>query len=119
MPVVGNLAGSHALREVAKVMAERGDKLSAMYVSNVEFYLMREGTFDAFASTVRSLPRDSRSVIIRSYFGGGFYGPHPQSIPGYFSTQLLQTVDSFASESSKGGYATYIDLVSKHNLALK
>ena len=119
VPVVGNLAGSHALREVAKVMAERGDKLSAMYVSNVEFYLMREGTFDAFASTVRSLPRDSRSVIIRSYFGGGFYGPHPQSIPGYFSTQLLQTVDSFASESSKGGYATYIDLVSKHNLALK
>jgi hypothetical protein len=119
VPVVGNLAGTHALREVGKVIAERGEKLSAMYVSNVEFYLMREGSFDAFAATVRTLPRDSRSVIIRSYFGGGFYGPHPQSIPGYFSTQLLQTVESFASESSKGGYATYIDLVSKHNLALR
>ena len=119
VPVVGNLAGTHALREVGKVIAERGEKLSAMYVSNVEFYLMREGSFDAFAATVRTLPRDSRSVIIRSYFGGGFYGPHPQSIPGYFSTQLLQTVETFASESSKGGYATYIDLVSKHNLALR
>jgi hypothetical protein len=119
VPVVGNLAGSHALREVSKVIAERGDKLSAMYVSNVEFYLMREGTFDTFASSVRAIPRDSRSVIIRSYFGGGFYGPHPQSIPGYFSTQLLQTLDTFASESTKGGYATYIDLVSKHNIALK
>lgn len=119
VPVVGNLAGSHALREVAKVMAERRDKLSAMYVSNVEFYLMREGTFDTFAASVRAIPRDSRSVIIRSYFGGGFYGPHPQSVPGYFSTQLLQTLDTFASESAKGGYATYIDLVSKHNIALK
>src|SRR5688500_6497262 len=119
IPVVGNLAGDHALREIGKVMAERGDKLSALYVSNVEFYLMREGTFDTFASTVRALPRDGRSVIIRSYFGGGFYGSHPQSVPGYFSTQLLQSVETFASESARGGYPTYMDLVSKHNLPLR
>ena len=119
VPVVGNLAGGHALREIGKVMATRGDKLSALYVSNVEFYLMREATFDAYAATVRTLPHDTRSVIIRSYFGGGFYGPHPQSVPGYFSTQLLQTVDTFVSESARGGYSTYMDLVSKHNVPLK
>jgi hypothetical protein len=119
IPVVGNLAGDHALREIGKVMTERGERLSVLYASNVEFYLMREGSFDAFAATVRALPRDNRSVIIRSYFGGGFYGNHPQSVPGYFSTQLLQTVDTFASESAKGGYGTYLDLVSKHNLPLK
>jgi hypothetical protein len=119
IPVVGNLAGGHALREIGKVMAERGYKLSALYTSNVEFYLMREGTFDAFAATVATLPHDTRSVIIRSYFGGGFYGPHPQSVPGYFSTQLLQTVDSFVSESARGGYSTYNDLVLKHNVPLK
>ena len=119
VPVVGNLAGPHALREIGKVVTERAEKVSALYVSNVEFYLMREGTFDAFAASVRALPRTPRSVIIRSYFGGGFYGSHPQSVPGYFSTQLLQTMDSFATEASKGGYATYIDLVSKHNVELK
>ena len=119
VPVVGNLAGGHALPEIGKVMATRGDKLSALYVSNVEFYLMREATFDAYAATVRALPHDTRSVIIRSYFGGGFYGPHPQSVPGYFSTQLLQTVDTFVSESARGGYSTYMDLVSKHNVPLK
>jgi hypothetical protein len=101
------------------VMGERGEKLSALYVSNVEFYLMREGSFDSFAASVRTLPRSARSVIVRSYFGGGFYGSHPQSVPGYFSTQLLQTVESFASEASRGGYATYMDLVSKHNVELK
>jgi hypothetical protein len=101
------------------VLTERGVKLSALYVSNVEFYLMRDGTFDAFAGTVRTLPHDSHSVIIRSYFGGGFYGSHPQSVPGYFSTQLLQTVDSFVAEAGRGGYATYLDLVSKHNNELR
>lgn len=119
VPVVGNLAGTHALREIGRVLGERSEKLSAMYVSNVEFYLMREGSFDTFAGTVRTMPHDSRSVIIRSYFGGGFYGSHPQSVPGYFSTQLLQTVDSFAAEVARGGYTTYMDLVSKHNLELK
>jgi len=119
VPVVGDLAGDHALREIGRVLGERGEKLSALYVSNVEFYLMREGSFDAFASTVRTLPHTARSVIIRSYFGGGFYGSHPQSVPGYFSTQLLQTIDTFAAESGRGGYATYFDLVNKHNVDLR
>jgi hypothetical protein len=119
VPVVGNLAGKRALREIGRVVAERGERLSVLYVSNVEFYLMREGSFDTFAATVGTLPRTPRSVIIRSYFGGGFYGSHPQSVPGYFSTQLLQTMDSFVKESSRGGYATYIDLVTKHNVDLR
>jgi len=59
IPVVGNLAGNHALREIGKVTAERGDKVSALYVSNVEFYLMREGTFDAFAATMAETPAAS------------------------------------------------------------
>jgi len=119
VPVVGNLAGPHALREIGRVLSERGEKLSVLYVSNVEFYLMREGSFDTFASSVRTLPYNGRSVIIRSYFGGGFYGSHPQSVPGYFSTQLLQTVESFAQEAARGGYASYNDLVYKHNEQLK
>ena len=119
IPVVGNLAGPHALREIGRVLTERGEKLSVLYVSNVEFYLMREGSFDIFAASVQTLPYNARSVIIRSYFGGGFYGSHPQSVPGYFSTQLLQTVDSFAQEAARGGYATYNDLVYKHNEQLK
>jgi len=119
IPVVGNLAGPHALREIGRVLGERGEKLSVLYVSNVEFYLMREGSFDTFAASVRKLPFNARSVIVRSYFGGGFYGSHPQSVPGYFSTQLLQTVDSFAQEVARGGYATYNDLVYKHNEQLK
>lgn len=113
VPVVGDLAGDKALHEIGKVIAERGDKLAAFYASNVEFYLMRDGSFYRFAKTLTELPRDSRSVIIRSYFGGFYGGAHPQAIPGYFSTQLLQKLDNFADQVRRGGYNTYSDVVSK------
>jgi hypothetical protein len=117
IPVVGDLAGDHALAAIGKLIAERGDKVSAFYTSNVEQYLMRDGTsFDRFAGNVRKLPRDARSVIIRSYFGGGFYRQHPNSVPGYYSTQLLQTLDTFVAEHEAGGYQTYRDVVTKHVL---
>ncbi len=65
------------------------------------------------------LPRDRRSVIIRSYFGGNFGAPHPQAVPGYFSTQLLQTIDAFAADVAAGGYASYRDLVLRNPLPLR
>ncbi|MBC7790843.1 MAG: hypothetical protein H7Z74_12915 [Anaerolineae bacterium] len=114
VPVVGDLSGEHALAAVGREIARRGERVSAFYTSNVEFYLMRAGSFARFAQTAAALPRDDRSVIIRSYFGGAYGTPHAQTVPGYYSTQLLQTLGSFASESARGGYETYLDLVNKH-----
>ena len=119
IPIVGNLAGEHALAAIARDANERGLKVSAFYTSNVEFYLMREGGFDRFAENVRRFPHGEQSVIIRSYFSGGFGYSHPQSVPGYYSTQLMQTVGSFLKEYSGGGYDSYSDLVNKHSLELK
>ena len=119
VPVVGDLAGAHALRAIGRDIAARGEKVSAFYVSNVEFYLMRNGTFGPFIENVKTLPRDSRSVIIRSYFNGPYSFGHPQYVPGYFSTQLLQTLESLATEYAHGGYGDYLDLVTKHSLPLR
>jgi hypothetical protein len=121
IPVVGNLAGPHALAAIGKLVAERGEKVSAFYTSNVEQYLMRDGGFVPFAQTVAALPRDERSVIIRSYFGGfgAFGGGHPQSVPGYLSTQILQTMDAFVAEQARGGFQTYYDVVTKGVIDLR
>jgi hypothetical protein len=119
VPVVGNLAGEHALSAIGRVIAERGERVSALYTSNVEFYLMREGGFDRFAENVKRLPRDERSVIIRSYFSGAYGLSLPQALPGYFSTQLLQTMESFVKEYQSDGYQTYADVVNKHSLDLR
>jgi hypothetical protein len=119
IPVVGNLAGDHALKSIGKFLTERGQRVSAFYTSNVEFYLMRGDDFDRFADNIKQLPRDDKSVIIRSYFNGTWGYPHPQSVSGYYSTQLLQTFDSFVKEHASGGYRSYTDIVSKHMLDLK
>lgn len=119
VPVVGDLAGEGALKNIAAFLGENHLPVSAFYTSNVEFYLMRGDDFDRFARNVSLLPRDERSVIIRSYFNGTWGYQHPQSVPGHYSTQLLQTVESFVREYRAGGYRSYTDLIGKHLIDLK
>ncbi|MBO0721037.1 MAG: hypothetical protein J2P41_09450 [Blastocatellia bacterium] len=119
IPVVGNLAGDHALKSIAAYLTAHNIRVSAFYTSNVEFYLMRGDDFDRFAANIKLLPRSEKSVIIRSYFNGTWGYPHPQSVNGYYSTQLLQTIDSFVKEYANDGYQSYTDVVSKHILDLK
>jgi hypothetical protein len=119
IPVTGDLAGSHALKSIAAYLNEHSETVSAFYTSNVEFYLSRGDEFDKFATNVKALPRTANSIIIRSYFNGTFGYAHPQSVSGYYSTQLLQTMDSFVKEFSAGGLQSYTDVISKHSLELR
>ena len=110
IPVVGDFAGEHALVAIGDYLREREDRVTAFYTSNVEFYLMRGGSFDRFAQNVTSLPYHENGVIIRSLFRV----THEQSVSGYYSTQLLQGLGDFVSEFESGGFGTYRDLVNKH-----
>jgi hypothetical protein len=109
IPVVGDLAGPKALVTIGDVLRERDTGLSGLYVSNVEFYLMQDGTFDRFTRNLAALPAQPAALLIRSVFGR-FY-VHPQNVPGYASTQLLQTVASLVDGFEAGRYRTYDDLV--------
>jgi hypothetical protein len=71
VPVVGDLSGPTALRAIGRFVAARNERVSALYASNVEFYLDRNRTFPQFVANVRHLPWSPRGVIIRSVFGGG------------------------------------------------
>ena len=113
VPVVGNLAGPHALAAVGRLVRQRGERVSALYVSNVEDYLFRDGSFGTYARTVATLPRDRTSVMIRSWFGR-FREPHPFAIAGHASTQLLQSLDAFAADVADGGYTSYQDLTTRN-----
>jgi hypothetical protein len=90
VPVVGDVAGLKALPAIASYIAARHERVTAFYISNVEQYLMRDGTFGRFAQNMKLLPRDERTVIIRSVFAAGrFGGVHPLWMPGYNSASLL------------------------------
>jgi hypothetical protein len=117
VPVIGDFAGSHALREIGEVLRERGESVSAFYTSNVEFYLMQDRTFDRFAENVATLPYHEKSVMIRALFGRAY--SHPQAVVGYFSTQLLQSMKAMVEEHRAGGYANYGDLVYRNYIDLR
>lgn len=114
IPVVGNLAGQTAFPAIVREVAARGERVSALYVSNVEMYIWRDGTFATFAANASRLPRDRRSVIIRSFFGGGFGQSHPLNQPPHYSTQLVQSLDDFARRESQG-WSSYWELVTLGN----
>lgn len=111
VPVVGDLSGPGTLPRIGTVLRERRESLSVLYASNVEDYLIRDGRLVAYAQYVARLPRQSQSVIVRSWFGGP--GSHPASVPGYYTTQLVQTVASFAADSAVARVRSYRELVQR------
>jgi hypothetical protein len=108
IPVVGDLAGAHALRSIATYLKAHHIPVSAFYTSNVEFYLMRQRDFDRFAANVLALPRAPNAVIIRSDFHGfRFRDEAMSSVPGYISTQIVQPMSRFVATTEAGGYQEY------------
>ena len=117
VPVVGDLSGPQAMKAIGQYIAEIKERVSAFYVSNVEFYLQRQGTFDRFVENLKSLPIDNRSVIIRSYFN--YYAPaHPQAEPNHFSTQLMQRIEDLLKQCAAGECESYNDIVTKNSILL-
>jgi hypothetical protein len=102
VPVVGDLAGTHALAAIGSWLRERGVAVGAYYTSNVEDYLWREGVYPRFVENVRALPWMDDGMIVRSYFGASTLIPPPPppaaTGPGalaYCSSQLAQPVAAF------------------------
>jgi len=109
VPLVGDMGGTVAMRAIGNYLRNTNRTVSAFYASNVEFYLMRSGTFDEWVESIRLLPAMESSVLIRSYFDRGFGGPGMQ--PGHFSSQHLQTFDRFLAMMDEPIARTYLDLV--------
>ncbi len=120
VPVVGDLAGRHALAAIGRDAAALGLDVSALYVSNVEQYIWRDGTFAQFAQNAAGLPRNGRSVLIRSYFGRNFGTAHPlaRDNGASLSTQLMQRLSDFAVRQAAGGWGSYWDLVTLGSIDL-
>ncbi len=119
VPVVGDLAGDHAMVAIGEEIARRGEVVSALYTSNVEYYLAQGRSFHKYARSVQGLPYDSVSVIIRSFFVARYAYQHPQAVPGYYSVQLLQRVATFIDDYQADRYRSYLELVSLNVIDLR
>lgn len=111
VPIVGNLGGDQAFPALSAELRARGLRVSALYTSNAEMYIWRDGGFPKFARTVATLPIDARSVIIRSYFDRAGTR-HSLAVPGHLSVQLLQRTQDFIRRYRAGEIESYWDVVS-------
>ena len=114
IPVIGDLEGSKALNKIGSYLTQKGLSISAFYVSNVEFYLIRGGEFSDFQRNLSALPISSNSLIVRSYFN--YRREHPETLPGYFVTTLIQKIGNFLKLNKKRPYRDYWDVVTRDYL---
>ncbi len=97
VPVVGDFAGPHALKAIAKELGDRRLEVAAFYVSNVEQYLLTGPQWKAWTANVDALPQAPDSVFIRAYLDQG--QRHPRQQPGQRSVTIAQALGRFPSGS--------------------
>ena len=111
LPVVGDFGGKHALRAVAGDMRTRGATLGVFYTSNVEQYLFEQKTYGSFVESMRAMPSDDASLIVRVWFDAG--KPHPAQRPGHRTTQLTLPVSAFLARAANKPFHFYWDVVNQ------
>ena len=88
---------------------ERRATITAFYVSNVEFYLFRQGDdWRKFYDNVATLPLDDSSTFIRSLSQG--YGFRPGS-PNGRQVELLCSMEGLLKAYAKDGSRHYMDMI--------
>jgi hypothetical protein len=110
VPVVGNFAGTKAVRAVAQYLTDHGARVSAFYTSNVEQYLFQSSeNWRRFYANTATLPIDDTSVFIRAYFNNrGFRSRSMMSSER--SAVLLDPIVGLLKDLDEGRIQSYGDL---------
>ena len=117
VPVVGNFAGSTALRSVGAYLREHNTAVSAFYTSNVEQYLfMTPEDWKNFYTNVSMLPLDSNSTFIRPLINtGNGYTASPQFRPTFHWDTVLFPMADLVAAFNAGMIENYYDVIQTRN----
>jgi hypothetical protein len=116
IPLVGDFAGKHALRELGRFLRERGERLTVFYTSNVEQYLVRNMVWPEFLRNASELPLDDRALFIRAFWSNHVL--HPEGVAGYRFTQVLQWAKPFLKAFRTEQSYSYWDIVTTNTIKL-
>jgi len=114
VPIVGDFAGTKALRGVGKYVRDHGSTVAAFYTSNVEQYLFQQGDdWRKFLTNVSTFPLDGSSMFIRS---SHFAYNDPNSsvarqVPGRRFMQLLSPMGETTKAFNVGKVTGYEDVI--------
>jgi hypothetical protein len=113
IPVVGDFAGPHALKDVGGYLKDHGATVTAFYTSNVEQYLFMYDVWKGFYANAAALPVNSKSVFIRGLIRTplGTYSSSPVlPITSHYETGLFSIAE--LEDAFKAGLVqSYEDIV--------
>jgi hypothetical protein len=109
VPVVGDFAGPKAIRAVGKYVRDHGEAVSVFYVSNVEPYLFRAGTWRRFYDNLQAVPFTESAIFIRSFFGAT--ARECGSLRPTIRTPVTSAVAAVLDAYRRGDLKTQCDLV--------
>jgi hypothetical protein len=107
--VTGDFTGPKALQAVGKYVRDRHATITAFYVSNVEFYLYRQGDdWRKFYANVATLPLDESSTFIRSLSQGFNFRP---GSPNGQQVELLCSMQGLLKAYGEGRILSYMEMI--------
>lgn len=107
IPLVGDFGVPRSLAKLGAWLRSHSLRISLFYVSDVEFFLLRAGRFEAYADNLALLPWADGAQIART---STREIAHPERIPGDSSTTVLRPIDSFLRLARSAKIKTVDDL---------
>jgi hypothetical protein len=113
VPVVGDFAGTKALRSVGRYIKDHGATVSAYYTSNVEQYLFQQDDdWKKFLTSVSTFPLDAGSMFIRSSHFSFLEGQQvARQATGRRFIQLLSPMTEVTKAFNAGKITSYEDVI--------
>ncbi len=110
--ITGDFTGPKALRAVGSYVRDHHETITAFYVSNVEFYLFRQGDdWKHFYDNVATLPLDSTSTFIRSLSQSYTFRPEMPRSPNGAQLELLCSMQGLLKAYREGKISYYMDMI--------
>jgi hypothetical protein len=110
IPIVGDFAGTKAMRAVAGYLKDHEAVVNSFYTSNVEQYLFLQGNWDKFYVNVAQLPVNANSVFIRWIPRGSRF-----TSPLKRNSNALCPISEFMEAFTAGAIRTYRDVLTMTN----
>jgi hypothetical protein len=113
IPLVGNFAGSKAIRAAGAYLKEHGATVTMFYTSNVEQYLFQQGDdWRRYYSNLATLPLDTSSTLIRSsHYAFGAAARRGRQFAGMNYIMLLCSMPDLTRAFAAGRVQSYDDII--------
>ena len=113
IPLVGDFAGSKAIRSVGAYLKEHGAAVTMFYTSNVEQYLFQQGDdWRHYYSNVATLPMEPSSILIRSsHYAFGAASQRRRQYAGMNYIMLLCSIPDLTKAFIAGRVRSYDDVI--------